>query len=159
MNQRLAEIIDHFLEEYQESSPRMKVLGVLAPVVLVFVVFFFVIRGCRSGPSYTDILQRELGFIKLTKTDEAGDNWEIDLLRDQRLSDIRKDMQHGEPLIATLDVQPKDDSLSIGLNVTGQAQEKYVGGARKNGVWQDPPAVNIYNSGGKMIHSGKFEYG
>jgi hypothetical protein len=117
------------------------------------------IRGCASGPSYPDTLKKELGFTKLKKTDEHGDKWEIDLIRNQKLADINKDIKYGEPLRATLDVQLKGDTLSIGLNVTGQAGEKYVGGARKNNKWQSPPAINIYDVNGKLIHNSKFEYG
>ena len=159
MLDRLTEIIDYFWEEYQDSTPKMKAAVIISPVLFIFVVFFLALRGCGSGPKYVDRLRGKIGFSTLVKTDENGSKWEIDLIKEQSLSDILPDVKAGEPLRVRTDIEKKGDILSIGLNVTGKAQEKYVGGSRKNGKWQEPPELRIYDGNKELIHVDKFEYG
>ena len=52
-----------------------------------------------------------------------------------------------------------NSQYSIGITVEGQAGEKYIGGAVKNGKREPEPEFIIVNEKARILGMGKFEYG
>jgi hypothetical protein len=121
-----------------------------------------VIRGntvqtIRSEPALS---RQQLGISTLSKTDENGDKWVLDLARGQSLSSLKdSSAKSGPPLLVKTDVKIKGRNVSIDLIVEGQAGEKYAGGVRKNRQRQPAPGFNIVDDAGKVLISGRFKYG
>jgi hypothetical protein len=104
--------------------------------------------------------RQQLGLSKLSMTDENGDKWVLDAVKGQLVSLIRESSaKPGPPLLIKTDVQISGRDVSIGLIVEGQAGEKYVGGASKNGRVQPPPSFKIVDQAGKTLTTGTFKYG
>jgi hypothetical protein len=92
--------------------------------------------------------------------DPDGNKWMIKPMKGQPLSryqDVRSKL--GPPLLIKTDVKARTGEVSIGFTVLGQAGEKYIGGAYKNGELQPPPKLKIVDESGKVLDTGKFEYG
>jgi len=139
------------------SSEKKKTAVIVAGAVVAVVVIVVLLRGIFSSPASS---RQEIGLTSLSKTDENGDKWVLDLAKGQSLSGLRdSSAKTGPPLLIKTDVQIKGRNVSIGLIVEGQAGEKYAGGVQKNGQWQQPPAFNIVNEAGKVLTSGRFKYG
>ncbi len=65
----------------------------------------------------------------------------------------------GPPLIVRADVRPRGiRNISIGLSILGQAGERY-SRVTKNGKHMPAPTLKIVDESGKILSSGKFEYG
>ena len=139
--------------EYCNSSTRRRIVsGICLALVLFGMVKLFSSGSSSGGPG---------GSIEaLSARDRSGNRWVLEPIKGQPMSKFADiGGRPGEPLTVKADVQSEGRDVSIGLVVMGWAGEKYVGGARKNGKWQNPPVVNIYDAKGKLIHNSKFEYG
>jgi hypothetical protein len=97
----------------------------------------------------------------LSVTDEIGDKWTLELVRGQPLSRITNSgKEPGSPLLVRTNTRKISNSeFSIGITVEGQAGEKYIGGAKKNGKLEPEPEFVIVNEKEKILARGKFEYG
>ena len=104
--------------------------------------------------------RQEIGLTLLSKTDKNGDKWILELVKGQSPSSLKNSSEKsGPPLLIKTDVQISGRDASIGLIVEGQAGEKYAGGVQKNGQWQRAPAFKIVDEAGKVLASGRFQYG
>ena len=141
--------------EFLESSRKTKIItGICAGVVAIFLL-----GQLFTGPAPSPT-RKNLGIRSLTKKDSTGDEWVLSLVRGQPVSKLAESgAKPGEPVSVSLNVQAAGKVLSIGLIVEGQAGEKYVGGAIKNGEWLPAPRFTVVNEEGKIIGKGQFEYG
>lgn len=134
---------------------KKKVLIALAVLICV-VAMGTLFRSFFSSPPSRD----KLGLSALSMTDENGDQWVLDLAKGQTAANIEgSDKKRGSPLLVKTDVKIDKRDVSIGLVVEGQAGEKYVGGAKKNGRWQPAPSFKIVDTAGKTLKTGAFKYG
>jgi len=139
------------------SSAKKKTIIIIISVVAAVVVIGALLRSIFSTPASS---RQQLGLSSLSMTDENGDKWLLELVKGQSLSRLKNSSSKtGPPLLIKTDVQVSGRDVSIGLVVEGQAGEQYVGGVQKNGQWQSAPAFNIVDEAGKVIASGKFNYG
>jgi hypothetical protein len=104
--------------------------------------------------------------IQLTRTDTAGAEWilssgrvtgelqNFEILPGQTLT-----AKLGTPLTVKTDVAQQGDSVSIGLSLLEQSGVEYTPGAQKNGQRVPEPRLKILDEAGKILASGKFEYG
>jgi hypothetical protein len=100
---------------------------------------------------------------------EAGpDKWRILSLGpwgDLGTIKVNKDettvVKAGAPILISADVQRRSSSrlISIGPSITGQAGEQYSPRIAKNGRDIGAPKLKIVDESGKVLASGKFEYG
>ena len=139
------------------STEKKKTVVIVAGSVVAVIVIGALLRGIFSSPASS---RREIGLTSLSKTDENGDKWILDLAKGQSLSGLKDSIANpGPPLLIKTDVKISGSNVSIGLVVEGQAGEKYAGGVQKNSQWQQPPAFNIVNEASKVLASGRFKYG
>lgn len=106
---------------------------------------------CNWGPS---ILVDHLETLLLVSD-------QLRLVRGQPLSRISKSgRKPGPPLLVRTNARKISNSqFSIGITAEGQAGEKYIGGAKKNGKREPEPQFVIVNEKEKILAKGKFEYG
>jgi len=139
------------------SSVKKKTIIITASAVIAVVVIGALLRSIFSAPASS---RQQLGLLPLSLTDENGDKWLLELAKGQSLSSLKdSSSKTGPPLLIKTDVQISGRDASIGLIVEGQAGEKYAGVAQKNGQWQRAPAFNIVDEAGKVLTSGRFQYG
>ena len=91
--------------------------------------------------------------------DSNGDLWELEPLRGQPITKFKQAGRPGEPLDVKAVVSRKGMVLYINAVVQGRAGEKYLPGAKKNGILQDAPYIEIYSEQHELLGSGKLEYG
>jgi hypothetical protein len=139
------------------SSAKKKTIIIIISAVVAVVVIGALLRSVFSAPASS---RQQLGLSSLSITDENGDKWLLELVKGQSLSRLKNSSSKtGPPLLIKTDVQVSGRDVSIGLVVEGQAGEQYVGGVQKNGQWQRAPAFNIVDEAGKVLTSGRFQYG
>jgi len=83
------------------------------------------------------------------------------LIKGQPLSHISESSKKpGPPLLVRTNARKISISqFSIGITVEGQAGEKYIGGATKNGKREPEPQFMIVDEKARILARGKFEYG
>ena len=140
-----------------DSSGKKKTIVIAAGAVVAVIVIGALLRGIFSSPASS---RQEIGLSSLSKTDDNGDKWVLDLAKGQSIAGLKdSSAKTGPPLLVKTDVQISGSDVSIGLIIEGQAGEKYAGGVQKNGQWQQPPAFSIVDEAGKVLTSGRFKYG
>jgi hypothetical protein len=72
---------------------------------------------------------------------------------------VTTELKVGPPLTVKTDVATKDEGVSIGLSIFGQAGERYNPGVQKNGQRQPAPELKIVDEAGKVLATGNFAYG
>jgi hypothetical protein len=105
--------------------------------------------------------------VTLSKTDDKGDVWTLsgsastgklkafDIAEGQTLA-----TKAGPPLVVRTSADNMGArAVSIGVDVTGQAGEKYTPGVAKNGAAEPPPTLRILDESGKVLGAGSFQYG
>jgi hypothetical protein len=148
------------LSFFRDMSTRKKIL--LGTIAAAFVIFLGVlVFRPRSVPSATILPQGIAALSPLSITDANGLTWTLDPVRGQPLLPINKSgKKPGPPLVLkTNTIKISERTISIGLTLEGQAGEKYIVGASKSGVRQAQPIFRILNENGKVLATGKFEYG
>lgn len=65
----------------------------------------------------------------------------------------------GPPLVAKVDVQQRERTVSVRLALVGQGGEQYAPGAMKGKERMPPPKLQIVDEAGKVLQAGEFEYG
>ncbi len=96
----------------------------------------------------------------LSMADKEGNKWTLDMLSGQPMSRFSDSAdQLGPPLLVKLDIDNKGSEISVGFTITGQAGERYAGGAKKNGQRVPPPKIKFVDRSGRVLNSGQFEYG
>jgi hypothetical protein len=72
---------------------------------------------------------------------------------------ISTELKVGPPLTVKTNVATKDEVVSVGLSIFGQAGERYNPGVQKNGQRQPAPELKIVDEAGKVLATGNFAYG
>jgi len=155
MKEITSAIISSIFKDLSSRRGKVVLIG-LALAALIVIVDLFWLRG-QSSSSVIE----QTALSPLSLTDENGDKWTLDLVRGQPLSRISKSTKKpGPPLLIRTNVRKINNSqFSIGLTVEGQAGEKYIGGAIKNGKQEPEPQFIILDERGRILAKGKFEYG
>jgi hypothetical protein len=132
------------------------ILFTIAVAALVVITGLFWLSGRFLSP-----IPQKAHLSALSAVDEIGYKWTLDLIRGQPLSRISKsNKKAGPPLLVRTNVRKiSNDQYSIGITVEGQAGEKYIGGAVKNGKREPEPEFIILNEESRILNKGKFEYG
>lgn len=98
--------------------------------------------------------------------EQDGNRWQIDsfgpwekLARIKVKNDETTVLKLGPPFLIRPRVDQSGSRVLIGLSITGQAGEHYNAGVMKNGRRQPAPKLKIVDEAGKILASGKFEYG
>ena len=104
--------------------------------------------------------------VQLAKTDAQGAKWTLSGSGAGKLEslEVRKGetlaMKLGPPLVTKVEATPAGEgTVSIGMALEGQSGERYAPGAAKTGAVQSPPELKILDQAGKVLATGKFEFG
>ena len=154
MNEIASAIISSVYKDLSSRRGKIVIICLGAASLIVILSELFV------NPDRPSSLQKST-LSALSETDENGNTWTLDLIRGQPLSRIHKsDKEPGPPLTVRTNVRKISNSqLSVGITVEGQAGEKYIGGAKKNGKQEPEPQFIIVDEKGRILGGGKFEYG
>lgn len=140
---------------FLESSLKTRIITSVCTGVVIIFLLGQLFSGSSSAPT-----KKSIGLRSLTQSDDNGDEWVLSLVQGQVVSQLSdKEAKPGAPVTVKPDVQVNGDVLSIGIIVEGQAGEKYVAAAVKNGKWPPPPTFTVVDQGEKVIGNGQFEYG
>jgi hypothetical protein len=100
------------------------------------------------------------------KTKKDKDTWQIisngpwgDLNQIKITKNDTTNLTFGPPLLVKPNVHKKKNVVSVGLAIVGKAGEHYRSQVRKNGRSLQAPRLKIIDQEGKVLASGKFEYG
>jgi len=148
---RLKSASAHSDTEYPFYRRRPVLIAAAAIICLIAVFIYF------SGGSEPD-LPRLKTLTAPSVRDNNGDTWSLQLMKGQS-SFVRGTNNPGPPLTIRTDSEAWGDSITIGVHLEGQAGEKYVPGALKNGQWQPAPSFRIVAENGQVLAQGRFEYG
>ena len=140
------------------SSRRAKVFlfCIATGIIILIGGMLLLFRGqSSSSPRLRETLSA------LSVTDENGNKWNLDLVKGQQFSGRSKnDKKPGPPLlVSTNTMKINDRQVSIGIKIEGQAGERYIGGAIKNGKREPDPQFMIVDEKARILDKGKFEYG
>ena len=154
MNEIASAIISSVYKDLSSRRGKIVIVCLGAASLIVILSELFV------NPDRTSSLQKST-LSTLSEMDENGNKWTLDLIRGQPLSRIHNsDKEPGPPLIVRTNVRKISNSqLSIGITVEGQAGEKYIGGAKKNGMLEPEPQFIIVDEKARILGGGIFEYG
>ena len=155
MKEITSAIISSIFKDLSSRKGKIVLIG-LAMAALIVMVGIFWLRGKASSS-----VIRQAALSTLSLTEENGDKWTLELVRGQPISRINKDNKKpGPPLLVRTNVRKISNSqFSIGITVEGQAGEKYIGGAVKNGKLEPEPQFVIVDEKARILGGGKFEYG
>ena len=155
MKEITSAIISIIFKDLSSRRGKIVLIGLTMAALVVMVGIFWL----RGKPSSSVIRQVTLSSLSLTE--ENGDKWTLELVRGQPISRINKDNKKpGAPLLVRTNVRKISNSqFSIGITVEGQAGEKYIGGAVRNGKREPEPQFVIVDEKARILCGGKFEYG
>ena len=155
MKEITSAIISIIFKDLSSRRGKIVLIGLTMAALVVMVGIFWL----RGKPSSSVIRQVTLSSLSLTE--ENGDKWTLELVRGQPISRINKDIKKpGAPLLVRTNVRKISNSqFSIGITVEGQAEEKNIGGAVKNGKREPEPQFVIVDEKARILGGGKFEYG
>ncbi len=159
MSDYIVALIAKLVNDYYNSSRKRKILIVVLAGASFFMLISILFRSC-SSPKPTVFKQSRLE--PLSVVDANGNEWILDPLEGQLMSNLKTDTaKPGTPLVVKTNarVEAQDRVITFSILVQGQATEEYVGGVRKNGVWQPPPTFKIVNETGAVLFAGTFKYG
>jgi hypothetical protein len=155
MKQITSAIISSFFKDMFSRKGKILLTCITAAaLVLIVGIFCFISRPSSS-------IQQKVSLSALTATDEIGNKWTLELVRGQPLSRIsQSNKKPGPPLLVRTNTRKiSNRQLSIGITVEGQAGEKYIGGAIKNGKQEPEPQFIIVDEKSRILIKGKFKYG
>ena len=100
------------------------------------------------------------------KTKKDKNTWQIkshspwgDLNQIKVTKNETTNLTFGPPLLVKPNVRKRKNMVSVGLAIVGKAGEHYRSQVRKNGRQMPAPRLKIIDQEGKILASGKFEYG
>ena len=100
------------------------------------------------------------------KTKKGKDTWQIisngpwgDLNQIKVTKNDTTNLTFGPPLLVKPNVHKRKKIVSIGLTIVGKSGEHYQSRVTKNGRPMQAPRLKIIDQSGKVLASGKFEYG
>jgi len=155
MKQITSAIISSFFKDMSTRKGKFLLIGIATAALVVIVgLLWFLGRSSSTIPQKAD-------FSELSVTDETGNKWTLELIRGQPISRISQSgKKPGPPLSVRTNARKISNSqFSIGITVEGQAGEKYIGGAIKNGKREPEPHFIIIDERARILARGKFEYG
>ena len=148
------------LSFFRDMSTRAKILlaGTAATLVILLGVLVFWPRS-QSPPS--NLPQGIATLATLSATDANGVAWTLDPIKGQPFSLFSESgKEPGLPLVVkTYIIKINRSAISIGLAIEGRAGEKYMGGALKGRTREPAPIFRILDENGRILTTGKFEYG
>jgi hypothetical protein len=155
MKQITSAIISSIISDLSSRRGRLFLIKT-AIVILVLIVVIILLCSGRSSSPIEDVTLSDLSI-----TDANGNNWTLELVKGQPLLRISQSQKEsGPPLIVKTNTRKAGMSkISIGITVEGQAGEKYIGGAKKNGIREPEPEFQILDKNNRILAAGKFEYG
>jgi hypothetical protein len=154
---RIQNLLYIFAPGLYHASQRTKVILASCAATAIIALIVLAARSCSGGPRPTGYAI-QLG--PLSGKDKSGNEWIIELLEGQpRFFYSNNNLKPGPPLIVSTNVDFKGPDASIGIEVKGQAGEKYQPGAMKNGKQVGAPKFDIVDERGKILASGQFKYG
>jgi hypothetical protein len=156
MRQIVSAIMSSFIKDMYSRKAIVFLFCIAAGLIIIIGGMLLLFRGQSSAyPTLRETLSA------LSATDENGNKWSLDLVKGQQFSHTSKnDRKPGTPLLVSTNTMKINGSrISIGIEVKGQAGEKYVGGAVKNGKLEPEPQFIIVDERARIIDRGKFEYG
>jgi len=155
MNEITSAVISSIRKDLSSRRGKVVFFG-LALAFFIVIVDLFCLRSRSPGS-----VRQQIAPSALSVTDETGNKWILDLVRGQQFPRIsQSDRKPGAPLIVKTSVRKiNNNRYSIGIIVEGQAGEKYIGGALKNGKREPEPQFRIVDEKGRIIGNGRFEYG
>ena len=156
MRQIVSAIMSSFIKDMSSRKAKIFLFCIAAGLIILIGGILILFRGqSTTAPTLRETLSA------LSSTDENGNKWSLDLVKGQRFSPVSKnDRKPGPPLmVSTNTIKIDGNRISIGIEVKGQAGEKYVGGAVKNGKLEPEPQFIIVDEKLRIIDKGKFEYG
>ena len=156
MRQIMSAIISSFIKDMSSRRAKVFLFCIATGILIIIGGMLLLFRGQSSS----SLGLRET-FSALSVTDENGNKWNLDLVKGQPFLGISKnDMKPGPPLlVSTNTMKINNRQVSIGVEVKGQAGEKYIGGVKKNGKWGPEPQFKILDEKARVLARGKFEYG
>ncbi|MHC4758511.1 MAG: hypothetical protein ACYTE8_07620 [Planctomycetota bacterium] len=159
MDNKLDEYIELYIPGFRDFTPGKKV-SIFLIFMLGFVLLLWLpIRSCSSSSSPSVSGMYRIAISSLTTFDSDRNEWELQLEMGQPAFIYRKNkVTAGLPLLIKTDCVKKPGRVSIILQVIGQAGERYLPGALKNGKRQPPPKFEIVDESGDIFDSGSFEY-
>jgi hypothetical protein len=154
---RILNLVHIFAPGLYRASQRTKVIFSSCAATAVIATIVLAARSCSRSAEPSGFA---IHASALSGKDKAGNQWTIELLEGQpRFFYSSKKLKPGPPLLVSTSVEFKGLEAFIGLEVKGQAGEKYSGGALKNGKQVEAPKFDVVNEGGKILASGQFKYG
>jgi hypothetical protein len=100
------------------------------------------------------------------KKDQVGEEWQLMMTEPPEALnplEVRQGQTHrvplGPPLTAEVDVEQRERLVRLNLMLKGAAGERYTPGAIKGRSRTPPPEFDILSEAGKVLETGKFEYG
>jgi hypothetical protein len=154
---RIMKLVYIFAPDLYRTSEKTKVIIAFCTAIVVIAPIVLLARSCSSEAKPTGY---SIKAGPLTGKDQAGNQWVVELIEGQpKYFYSSRKLKPGPPLLVSAIVELKGLEAFIGLEVKGQAGEKYAGGALKNGKQVEAPTFDIVDEGGKLLASGQFKYG
>ncbi|MBC8468339.1 MAG: hypothetical protein H8D56_02605 [Planctomycetes bacterium] len=105
-------------------------------------------------------------FIEGSKIDSERNTWTFTCLRDtgtlrdfEIIKNVTTSFKIGPPFQIKTTARQNRNTVSIGFNLLGQGQEEYRHDVKRNGRRVSAPIFRIFDEVGKLLESGRFEYG
>lgn len=145
-----------FIKDLSSRKAKVFLFCLAAGIIILIAGILLLFRG---QPSSSPKLRETLSALSVT--DENGDKWILDLVKGQQFSGVNmNDRKPGPPLLVSTNIMKIDNRrLSVGIEVKGQAGERYIVGALKNGKREPEPQFIIIDEKARILAKGKFEYG
>lgn len=156
MRQIISAIMSSFIKDLSSRKAKVFLFCLAAGIIILIAGILLLFRG---QPSSSPKLRETLSALSVT--DENGDKWILDLVKGQQFSGVNmNDRKPGPPLLVSTNIMKIDNRrLSVGIEVKGQAGERYIVGALKNGKREPEPQFIIIDEKARILAKGKFEYG
>ncbi len=105
--------------------------------------------------------------LELTDRDTAGNQWQfamdshgMETLGDFEIQpDRTTSFQLGPPFQIKTSMKTRADKVIVSFSLQGQGAVRYKPGVTRNDKTVPEPAFKIFDTAGKVVHSGRFEYG
>lgn len=105
-------------------------------------------------------------FLELSQIDSERNTWDFTSYRDTGVLcdfEIKENettsFKIGPPFQIKTTARQNRNTVSIGFNLLGQGQEEYRHDVKRNGRRVSAPIFRIFDEVGKLLESGRFEYG
>jgi hypothetical protein len=155
---RIMNFIYIFAPGLYNASQRTKTILAVCIVTAIIAPIILMVRSCSHSDTRPTGYAIQAG--PLSRKDKDGNQWVVEPLDGQpRLFYSSSKWKLGPPLVVNTSVEFKESDAFIGIEVKGQAGEKYSGIALKNGKQVEAPKFDIVDEGGKILASGQFKYG